>query len=268
MMAELRRVAAAGRRSGGGTTGPAGQPAIHRVADPEEEEERKEEKSEERLIPHLPGTRPRAEPLDDSTPIRDAVPSLPLSGGAAVLKEDRGSEHVISPQVSGSITEGPSASEDTPATAGEPPSASHLTATRAEGPQRLSFGRTEAEYESLAKDPSRGGGMDDKSEQERKVGLDLESRGLLPGRITRDPTGRAEFVDRNGQKWDVKAFNSNYPQRKGGFALKRDADVVEKSLGKNENVIVDTSNINPNDLAALKLEGAARNWGNRVIYWP
>ena len=66
----------------------------------------------------------------------------------------------------------------------------------------------------------------------------------------------------------MKGFNSYYRPSKGGFSLQRDADKVDASLREGENVMLDTSTMTPNDIAALKAEGAARGWGDKVVYWP
>ena len=130
------------------------------------------------------------------------------------------------------------------------------------------YGRTETEYEILAKDPAHGGRSNAKNEQERLVGLELEQRGAVPGKLTRDPSGAAEFIDGTGQKWDVKGFNSSFKPSKGGFNLQVDAGKIDKSLKQGENVMVDTSRMAPPDVTALKTEGETRGWGNKVIYWP
>lgn len=110
--------------------------------------------------------------------------------------------------------------------------------------------------------------MTAKTEQERRVGLELEKRGAVPGPITRDPTGKAEFIDTQGNKWDVKGFNSYFKPSKGGFDLQMDANKVDKSLREGENVMLGTSTTTQRDIAALKAEGAARGWGDKVVYWP
>jgi hypothetical protein len=135
-------------------------------------------------------------------------------------------------------------------------------------PKPKTFQRTQAEMDALASDPAHGGAISPKSIQERTVGLGLEKDGKVPGPITRDPTGAAEFIDGQGTKWDVKGFNSDFPPKKGGFSLARDAGKVDKSLASNENVMLDTSKMKPEDVAALKQEGQARGWGDRVQYWP
>ena len=62
----------------------------------------------------------------------------------------------------------------------------------------------------MAKDPAHEGSQRPidiiKGKHEAEVGLDLEKRGLLR-KIKRDPTGKAEFIEENGVKWDVKSFN-------------------------------------------------------------
>lgn len=130
------------------------------------------------------------------------------------------------------------------------------------------YGRVDSEYEDLARDPAHGGKITAKTVQERNVGLGLEERGVVPGPITRDPTGAAEFIDARGGKWDVKGFNSGFRPSRGGFDLGTDAGKVDKSLNEGENVMLDTSKMSPGDIGALRLEGAARGWGNRVVYWP
>ena len=146
--------------------------------------------------------------------------------------------------------------------------AAQTGSTAAHGTEAARFGRNEAEYESLAKDPAHSGKVSVKSEQEPKVGLELEERGGVPAKLIRDPTGAAEFVDGAGQKWDVKGFNSDFKPSKGGFDLQVDANKVDKSLKAGENVMLDTSKMTQGDVTALKAEGTARSWGKRVVYWP
>lgn len=129
-------------------------------------------------------------------------------------------------------------------------------------------GRTDEQFETLAKDPAHNDKTSAKSIQERTVGLELEARGDVPGPITRDPIGAADFIDAGGTKWDVKGFNSHFKPSKGGFDVQVDAGKVDKSLAKGENVMLDTSKMAPNDIAALKAEGATRGWGDKVVYWP
>ncbi|WP_207706006.1 hypothetical protein, partial [Clostridium sp. HBUAS56010] len=86
-------------------------------------------------------------------------------------------------------------------------------------------GRASNELDSLAKDPAHTGSnrpIDiEKGIHERTVGLNVEESGKIKGPIVRDPSGKAEFFDANGQAWDVKSFNSNFKPKKGGYTLER-----------------------------------------------
>ena len=131
-------------------------------------------------------------------------------------------------------------------------------------------GRTQEELDSLANDPSRGSVRPDDIAQgahERKIGLELEERGELSG-IVRDTSGDAEFIESNGQAWDIKSFNSNYSPRKGGYTLRASLNIIFESLNKNENVILDVMNLIPEHceelLSALKELGLM----DHIIVWP
>jgi len=118
-------------------------------------------------------------------------------------------------------------------------------------------GRTEKELKALAEDPAHNGSTRPidiaKGKHEAKVGLELEERGSLKS-ITRDATGKAEFIDGDGQAWDIKSFNSNYKPNKGGFRLDKAMNTINKSLSENENVIIDTSNMSSEHISELIAE--------------
>jgi len=133
--------------------------------------------------------------------------------------------------------------------------------------EKIPGSRTQEEYDELAQDPAHGGKLDPKGKREREVGLGLEESGEVKGPIVRDPSGDAEFIDGDGQTWDVKGFNSNYPPNKGGFDVDRDADKVDSELESGENVMIDTEKLTPSDVEALREEGKARGWGDRVKWY-
>lgn len=140
---------------------------------------------------------------------------------------------------------------------------------RTEGaPAPRVFPRTPEELEALASDPAHGGEVTPKSLQERAIGLELEQQGVLEGPITRDPTGSAEFIDANGQKWDIKGPNSSFPPKKGGFKLEKDLAKIGDELDRGENVIVDTSKMSNKDLNALQAGVEEKGWSDRVVWWP
>jgi hypothetical protein len=124
--------------------------------------------------------------------------------------------------------------------------------------------RTQAELDDLAKDPARGNKMDIKSIREREVGLELETKGKV-GKLIRDTSGKAEFIDTTtGKKWDVKAFNSNFAPK--GYNLTDAIKNIKRSIAHDENVMLDTSNLKPSDLAELLEEINKQGLSDKVIY--
>ena len=103
-------------------------------------------------------------------------------------------------------------------------------------------GRTKAELDALADDPAHMGSKRqvdiEKGIHEQKVGLGVEESGKIKGPITRDPSGKAEFFDADGQAWDVKSFNSYYKPKQGGFTLQSAMRSINKSLSEGEHVIL------------------------------
>ncbi|MBN2736310.1 MAG: hypothetical protein JXR70_04970 [Spirochaetales bacterium] len=130
------------------------------------------------------------------------------------------------------------------------------------------FNRTQEELDSLASDPAHGNKIDIKSMREREVGLALEKSGKVPGPITRDPSGAAEFIDNTGQLWDVKGFNSNFPPKKGGYTLQKSMNSIMESLSHGENVMLDTKNLSTEHLAELLAEIKKLGLDSKVIPWP
>ncbi len=120
----------------------------------------------------------------------------------------------------------------------------------------------------LAQDPAHKGVLDAKGIREAEVGLSLEESGKIPKIAGRDPSGAAEFIDVTGQKWDVKAFNSKFPPKKGGFQLERDLGRVESEIGKGENVILDSANLTADHAAQLKAAIEAKGLSGNVIWFP
>ena len=133
-------------------------------------------------------------------------------------------------------------------------------------------GRTKAELDALADDPAHMGSRRqidiDKGVHEQKVGLGVEESGKIKGPIIRDPSGKAEFFDADGQAWDVKSFNSKYKPRQGGFTLQGAMRSINKSLSEGEYVIIDTTNLNAEHLSELLAELERQNLTDKIILWP
>jgi len=119
----------------------------------------------------------------------------------------------------------------------------------------------------LASDPAHGGAITRGSFREAYVGLRLETRGVLPGRITRDRTGAAEFVDGTGVRWDVKGFNSQWPAKKGGFVLANAGASLAKEIAAGQNVILDGKRLSTDHAKALDALIQTNGWQSRVVWY-
>lgn len=84
----------------------------------------------------------------------------------------------------------------------------------------------------------------------------------------RDPSGAAEFIDADGQAWDVKGSRSDFPVSSGGFGIEQAMNNVEKELRSGHNVIIDTGNLNVEHLEELRTEIERRGYSDRIVYWP
>lgn len=124
----------------------------------------------------------------------------------------------------------------------------------------------EQRLDQLSGDPAHGGKTTPGSEREAEVGLSLEETGALDGPITRDPSGSAEFIDDNGQKWDVKGFQTR--SGRGGYDPAKAQAKIERELAAGHNVILDLSKLQEPDLSNLK--DMVRNnssWAGKVIIY-
>ena len=119
----------------------------------------------------------------------------------------------------------------------------------------------------LARDPAHGNKMTKTSKREAFVGIMLEMRGKLPGPIKREKTGASEFVDARGTRWDVKAFNSHWPQKSGGFLLERALRKLGTQFAGGEKVILDTANLTPAHKKQLREGLDQRGWSDNVLWF-
>lgn len=121
----------------------------------------------------------------------------------------------------------------------------------------------------LAKDPAHNGQISAKSLREAEVGVALEKGGKLKGPIRRDPRPEGgEFIDADGQVWDIKAFDSRWPPKKGGFQLERDLRKIGAALQQGEFVILDTQNLIAEHVQQLRQAVIARGWSNKIVWYP
>jgi hypothetical protein len=136
---------------------------------------------------------------------------------------------------------------------------------------RAAIQQRAARARELAKDPAHGNAVTPKSEREAQVALALEERGGaegLPGPIRRDPSGKADFIDSSGQKWDVKTPNTNFPPDRGGSTLAKTLADIEAEFMRGENVILDTKDMSADFLQQLRKAIEDRGWGARIRWYP
>ena len=102
--------------------------------------------------------------------------------------------------------------------------------------------------DDLARDPAQGGRITRGSRAEAEVGVGPEEDGQVQG-LRRSAHEGEEFLDKDGNAWDVKGFHC----AKGRFdltsAMEKIADEMNHS---HENIMLDTRNLHPGDLAQLR----------------
>ncbi len=130
-------------------------------------------------------------------------------------------------------------------------------------------GSRQQRLDELAKDPAHGGKITPGTREEAEAALGLEEQGALRGPVRRSTNPGEDFVDGAGQSWDVKAFRSQVPGRRGAFNLADAVTKIRQELRLGENVILDTRNMTSGDAGVLKqaIEELAEA-GGRVLFWP
>ena len=138
----------------------------------------------------------------------------------------------------------------------------------------------DARISELSKDPSQGGESNPQSVREAQVGLQLESDGQVPGPITRAPFDAAgkdqgEFMDSNGQRWDVKSSPDFRPSYRAGAGrpvinpqtTQQFTQMIDDELAKGENVMLDPDGMSPGRLAHLQQVVANHpEWLGKVLW--
>ena len=152
-----------------------------------------------------------------------------------------------------------------------------------QGKERVSTaytgGKTQAELDDLARDPSHGFKIEEQGLKEREIDLALEERGDL-GKIVRDMQidKGAEFIDETtGIKWDVKSFES-YPigangvpiknPRKGAFTVQQGLKKIQKEFKNGNCVIIDTQKLVLEHIEQLKKAIEEAGIADRIIWYP
>lgn len=118
----------------------------------------------------------------------------------------------------------------------------------------------------LARDGAQGDRLTPTSLQESFVGQKLETSGKLKGPIRRYPGKRAEFIDGDGETWDVKGPRSG--SGAGSYKLKDTIELIEDELNEGHNVIIDATKMKAEHIVELRAEIESRGWTPRVRWYP
>ncbi|MEV0678049.1 hypothetical protein AB0I60_16190 [Actinosynnema sp. NPDC050436] len=144
-------------------------------------------------------------------------------------------------------------------------------------------GKNSERFKELEKDPDHNGKPRDSSRDEARIALDLEQRGYGPFERPTGPDGKllsnkGDFVDANGQLWDAKSINSDWPPSvaedvrngpyRNGYTESWLERVVEVQFSKQRNVILDTRNANAADIESVRALVERKGWGDRIIFYP
>lgn len=156
-----------------------------------------------------------------------------------------------------------------------------------DSPSEVANRERDRRLEELAADPAHNGAATPKSRREAAVGLAAEAQGDIPGPIRRAPLDNSdpafqkdqgEFIDANGNHWDVKSPADIFPAgRNAGQPMpphmrgRYDGEDFEQKLvdelAGGQNVIIDTKNLSPGALADLKSRVASHaDWVGKVVF--
>jgi hypothetical protein len=117
-----------------------------------------------------------------------------------------------------------------------------------------------ARFEALARDPAKGGEIDENSIEEARLAVRLERTGRLAD-VVRSPAPEADLIEDGGagQTWDVKSFRSDT------FDLGKAMTSTADELRDGNNVIVNTAHLDPGQVADIQRDVEAQGWSDRVI---
>lgn len=121
------------------------------------------------------------------------------------------------------------------------------------------------DFIKLAEDAAHNGKINYKSLYEAHIGASLKESKRLSPPVVRSTDPKVEFVDGNNVNWDIKSYNSKYPN---GYSTEGARRGIEKEFKNNENVILDTTDMNQADIADLRNLVQTEGWGDKIIWFP
>jgi hypothetical protein len=107
-----------------------------------------------------------------------------------------------------------------------------------------------ARFGPLAMDPAKGK-ISPGSVEEAAIGLAAESAGVVPGPITREATGQAEFVDGTGNFWDVKSPVSPWGGARWKFDAPHQVEKVRHDISQDNSVLLNLTRLSDSDRTLL-----------------
>lgn len=139
---------------------------------------------------------------------------------------------------------------------------------------------TDEPSSALARDPSRGGTITDKSMREAQVAEQAEADGQIPGPLARTPMDpvlgdQGDFTDATGQHWEVKSSPDVQPSygKDPGQPIKnvqttqRFTSMINRELEQGNKVLLDPDGMTPDRLASLQETVASHaEWQGQVIW--
>ncbi|HKF78372.1 MAG TPA: hypothetical protein VKF59_19690 [Candidatus Dormibacteraeota bacterium] len=115
-------------------------------------------------------------------------------------------------------------------------------------------------YERLAFDPDIGEMTTGSVRDEAPAAIQAERQGLVTTLERPAVPGQGDFIETaKGVRWDVKTPGA-------GSSMSRIAQAAFPDISQGENVIFNTKNLSPQEVATLQREVATRGWSSRVIY--
>jgi len=106
-------------------------------------------------------------------------------------------------------------------------------------------------FETLASDPAKGGKIGPGSVEEATIAFAAEKGGIIPPPVDREKTGLSEFIDKDGNTWDVKSPLSPAPGDKWVFDANHQIEKIRHDLSQGDRTLLNLSRCNKEDTNTL-----------------
>ena len=106
-------------------------------------------------------------------------------------------------------------------------------------------------FEALASDPAKGGKIGPGTIEEATIAFVAEKGGIIPPPVERETTGLSEFIDKDGNTWDVKSPLSPEPGAKWVFDPNHQIEKIRHDLSQGDRTLLNLSRCNKEDTNTL-----------------